>query len=88
MIKSRVGFTKLTFYVLSIAMILVVCTGQVQAEPAFAYEDNDGIIYLKTDYYMANSTSTGTFDFIGLDGSILAENSPDFEAGYGEDSKK
>ena len=78
----------MVFIVLSIALISVVSTGQVQAESTFAYKDADGSIHIRTDYYMANSTSAGTFDFKGLDGAMLAENSPDFEAGYGEDSKK
>jgi len=50
----------------------------------FAYKDSNNIVHIITDYYMANSTSIGTFDFTGLDGTFLATNSPIFEAGYGE----
>ena len=60
----------------------------IETMDLFAYEDSNNIVHITTDYYVANSTSIGTFDFTGLDGTILAVNSSSFEAGYGEDSEK
>ncbi len=61
-------------------MMLIVTTNTVTA--SWAYLDSESLAHINTEYYKADSTAMGTFDFRSLNDSILAKSSPLFIASY------